>query len=37
LTNLAKRFGYASFFFEFLDFWVVGGLGSGWAKLNVLF
>ena len=24
-------------FFEFLDFWVVGGLGSGWAKLNVVF
>lgn len=24
-------------FFEFLDFGVVGGLGSGWAKLNVVF
>ena len=23
-------------FFEFLDFGVVGGLGSGWAKLNVV-
>jgi hypothetical protein len=24
-------------FFEFLDFGVVGGLGCGWAKLNVVF
>ncbi|WP_260391941.1 hypothetical protein [Empedobacter falsenii] len=37
MTKLAKRFSYASFFFEFLDFGVVGGLGSRWAKLNVVF